>query len=594
MSRSIRVFLAFLVIGVAVYFNARNNPFHYDDGHSIKFNPHIRSLENLPAFFTDPHTFSSMRMGYMFRPLLLSSYAFNYALGGQGVQGYHWVNLLLHVGCAFLVYLLICRLSGEQGMGQISGLIFLLHPAHGEVINYLSSRSDLLVSFFYLLGFVLVAGEKAGSRRWSCVAYIGGLLSKSVAITFPAVVALYSVGKNGWKAVVKSWRFYAGLAIISLGYLGIIWINGFVSSSIEKAPRGLDVHAWTQVKVFVYYLLLFGMPARLNVEHQFRVADFPWDPVTLLAGLFLLSLGFWSIRGKNNWIKFGGAWFVITLLPASLVPLNILVSERRAYLASLGLILIMGWAWARFRRRNSRTAAIVGSMICLVYAGMVMERNQVWGSGISLWEDAVRKAPRMSRVRLNLGVAYKNAERKEDSLRELQTVLELEPDYPEAWVLWGNILEDEGEDERAEEAYRQALIQNPHPEGVYYNLGNIYHRDRQKSAEAIPYYQEALKVNPHFVRAYNNLGQAYEMVGRLEEALEYYEKGVADSLYWDESEDVELGGTWFNLGWAAERLGDSSRAVEAYAKAYPLLSKDSKYREFADRALEGIRRLREK
>jgi hypothetical protein len=63
-----------LALGL-VYHASFANGFHYDDFHSIVENPHIRSLAQIPAFFSDPSTFSSMPERAMYRPLLLVSYA---------------------------------------------------------------------------------------------------------------------------------------------------------------------------------------------------------------------------------------------------------------------------------------------------------------------------------------------------------------------------------------------------------------------------------------------------------------------------------------------------------------------------------------
>ena len=73
----VRVFAVFAVLAVVLFANALENPFHYDDKHSIVKNKHLRSLRNIPHFFVDPGTFSSERQGTMFRPLLLVSYALN-------------------------------------------------------------------------------------------------------------------------------------------------------------------------------------------------------------------------------------------------------------------------------------------------------------------------------------------------------------------------------------------------------------------------------------------------------------------------------------------------------------------------------------
>ena len=149
--------LVFSLLAAILYANALHNPFHYDDRHSIEHNKHLRSLRNIPQFFTDPGTFSSERRGTMFRPLLLSSYAVNYAMHENWVSGFRIANLGLHVLCSLALFALVSRWGRLPREAWAVGLLFLLHPLHGEPINYISSRSDLLVAFFYLLALYVAA-----------------------------------------------------------------------------------------------------------------------------------------------------------------------------------------------------------------------------------------------------------------------------------------------------------------------------------------------------------------------------------------------------------------------------------------------------
>ena len=51
--RSDRDAWALLLVAIwpmLVYANSLNNPFHYDDIHSIVENPHIRQLANIPLY----------------------------------------------------------------------------------------------------------------------------------------------------------------------------------------------------------------------------------------------------------------------------------------------------------------------------------------------------------------------------------------------------------------------------------------------------------------------------------------------------------------------------------------------------------------
>ena len=115
-----------------LYANALSGSFHYDDFHSIVDNPHLRSLANVPAFFADPDMFSGDPEKSMYRPLLLLTYAFNYAVGGYEPWGYLLVNLLLHVLVSVLVALLAERMLVSARAGWVAGMLFAVHPLATE------------------------------------------------------------------------------------------------------------------------------------------------------------------------------------------------------------------------------------------------------------------------------------------------------------------------------------------------------------------------------------------------------------------------------------------------------------------------------
>ena len=300
-------FLLASVLGTALYAGGRANPFQYDDRHSIQYNPPLRSLANIPSFFTDLHTFSSDSRGTMFRPLVLISYALNYALGGQAVQGYHWFNLFLHVLAAGLLYALLRR-AVDPTAAWVGALVFLLHPTHAELVNYLSSRSDLMVSCWYLGALLLVTQGRWGGTS---AAYAGGLLSKEVAITLPLLAGLH----RGWSQVKIHWRPFVVLGLIGTGYLALISLNRFLPGSMAKAPRGWGEQVLTQLKAYVYYVWLFCMPVRLSVEHQFFVSS-GLDAPVILSGLLLASLCGLALFQLRRVPAYGWAWFVLTLAPA--------------------------------------------------------------------------------------------------------------------------------------------------------------------------------------------------------------------------------------------------------------------------------------
>ena len=362
-----------------------------------------------------------------------------------------------------------------------------------------------------------------------------------------------------------------------------------MDSSIDKMPRSIDVQLLTQIKALVYYVWISTIPIKLNVEHQFFESTNLVDPAVILSILFVFSLFVVVPATKFRSMKFGLWWFLIAILPASVIPLNILVSERRLYLASLGLVLLLAWAWYLVFKAKPGPAIVLGVTICTLFSVLTFQRNQVWADGTTLWRDSVDKSPMMPRSRLNLAISYHKQEQLEVSLRELNMGLELDSSFAEGWVIKGNILSEMGREELSEEAYRVALRHNPKLPGVHHNIGNLY-MVANKPQQALKAFQIALEIDPHFVKARNNLGQALEALGNFEAAHAAYELAVGDSLYWPESQDPELGGAWLNLARLSERKGERHRAHVAFERAVFLLNQDPKYAAFVDKARDGFTR----
>ena len=88
--------MAAAVLVVAAYANSLDNSFHFDDAHVIQTNLYLRSLRNVPLFFTDAHTFSSLPQNATYRPLVTLSLALDYARGlGLAPRAFH-VTQIFH------------------------------------------------------------------------------------------------------------------------------------------------------------------------------------------------------------------------------------------------------------------------------------------------------------------------------------------------------------------------------------------------------------------------------------------------------------------------------------------------------------------
>src|ERR1041384_6967593 len=81
---------------VAAYSNSLHNAFSFDDIHVVQQNLFIRDLANIPRFFADARTFSSLPQNATYRPLVSTTLAIDYAIAhGLSPVAYHVTQLVL-------------------------------------------------------------------------------------------------------------------------------------------------------------------------------------------------------------------------------------------------------------------------------------------------------------------------------------------------------------------------------------------------------------------------------------------------------------------------------------------------------------------
>ncbi|MBT4500206.1 MAG: tetratricopeptide repeat protein [Gemmatimonadetes bacterium] len=548
--------LSILLLTWGIYLNSLGNGFHFDDTHSIVENRSIRAPGNIPRFFVDPRTFSPEPAMAMYRPVLLTSYALNYGLHRYHPWGYHLVNVVLHGLMALGVFWLLKGL----GIGRLAwwgGALFGLHPIHAQAVNYISSRSELLAGLGVLAGFYLagVAGRKKGLAlgAWGI-----GLLSKSVAIVLIPLLAMrerFQRRENRrWKGHLPFW----GMGAI---YLGIITVNRFLPRSLSQEVRPLSEQIFTQLKGLVYYLLLSAMPVRLSIEHEFAVSHSPLDGAVLGSVALLGSLIYLVFRRGRGaiWARWGVGWYLIGLSLTFLVPLNVLVSEHRLYLASIGiLIAVLGYL------ERGKTSSVLRWSACgllLVLAVLTWERNRVWEDEFSLWGDAVARAPGMFRAQSNWGLALYERRDLDGALVAFARALELNPAYGKTWNNLGLVYEEMGRFGEALEAYEKGLELRGDLAGTHVNLGRLnFQLGKVGKGEA--HLEQALEIAPLSIPARVNLGLVRQQQGRYGEAVEEYQKVLL--------EDPHNAEALNNLGLTYGEMGEDEMAHQALEKAVGL------------------------
>jgi hypothetical protein len=187
-------FIALAVIVAAAYWPSFSVPFYLDDYHNIVENPRLHDVTNWQAIweFAPQRFIGSLTL------------AFNYALHGPAVWGYHLGNALFHLIAGFALWALLAAIVRSPAVDKgaspwllwlplIGAAIFLLHPLQTQAVTYIVQRYASLVAMFYLASLAAYAwGRLHGSRTLLLAALVLATLAvftKQNAVTvFPALL----------------------------------------------------------------------------------------------------------------------------------------------------------------------------------------------------------------------------------------------------------------------------------------------------------------------------------------------------------------------------------------------------------------------
>jgi tetratricopeptide (TPR) repeat protein len=189
--RNLIVYIILTVVTLAVYGQVSQFDFiNYDDDVYITENSHIKS-----GMTTDSlrWAFSTKYFG-LWNPLVWISFMLDYQLFGLNAAGYHVINLILHILSTLMLFWLFHRMTQALWPSAFVAALFALHPLHVESVAWIAERKDVLSAFFWMLTLCLYVyyTEKPVLKRYLPVAltFVLALLSKPMVVTLPVMMIL--------------------------------------------------------------------------------------------------------------------------------------------------------------------------------------------------------------------------------------------------------------------------------------------------------------------------------------------------------------------------------------------------------------------
>jgi tetratricopeptide (TPR) repeat protein len=594
-----------LVALLAAYANHFHNSFHFDDAHTIENNASIRDLRNIPLFFRDATTFSSLPSNQSYRPLVSILLAIDYRLGGLQSFWFHVSIFALFVALTLLLAFVVHRLLDHTAssawnlwIALCAAALYGLHPANADTVNYIIASSEVISTLGVIASFAVYFAFPRLQKSFVYVLPAAmAILAKPPAAIFAVLFAIYRLLFPG-ETITGRATGRRGIA-----YFAEIVPSFLICGAMLLFVQHMTPHSWiagaanahnyliTQPYVALLYLKTFFWPSDLSADYDlnpFTTTDDPrfWAGFAFSVLFIAVAIATAAFK-KTRVIGFGLLWLLIALLSTSLLPLAEVMNDHRTFFPYVGLVIAMAGAVSLLINCGipsslpAKIAALCALVLFLCANGYAtFQRNKVWKDEESLWHDVVIKSPLNGRGLMNYGNTLMAKGDYEGALDYFHRAQVFTPFYPLLFINLAIAEDATKQTAAAEQHFKNALRLAPaSPDSYTYYARYLLSHSRAQEARA--FLRSALELSPSDLTARDLLAQAdAQAVNQpatqtpeyyLDLSLQFYrdERYIESIFACRRALDLRpsYAEAWNNIGAAYNKLGRYEEAAAACGQA---------------------------
>ncbi len=477
-------------------------------------------------------------------PLTHTSFWLEFRLWGDRPLGYHVVNLLLHAASSVVLWRVLVGL-GFRG-AWLAAAFFAVHPVHAESVVWISERKNTLSGLLALSATWAwlrwwrsepdLPASRPGRSWWvSWLLFVAAILSKTITVTVPAAWLVVAWWKGDGRLRRREWLGVLPMVLVAIpAAVMTAWIEhqhigaGRLDLGLSPVDRLLVAGraTWFYASKLAWPVDLCFIYPRWDID-----SSESWQWVFPVAVLLVLAAVVWFRRRLGRGPAAAALLFVGTLTPAlgfvDAYPMQFsFVADHFQYLASIPLL--SGFAYLVV----TRWYATHGGVVVLILLCLSVFHSRVFVNTSVLWSDVVKKNPGSALALTSLGNELGEAGSHRLAEQRHRQAIEVDPQFPDAWVNLAVELQGQG---RGDEAFEAA--------------------------------GRAVELAPWLPRARVNLALGLKQRGRYDEATEHLEAAVAM--------DHRFAIAWWHLLALRWDRGDSEgmqKALSGLRKADPRMA----------------------
>jgi tetratricopeptide (TPR) repeat protein len=523
--------MGILAITLIAYLPSFGNGFtNWDDHLQITNNDAIKelSLGSVKTFFTTYYV-------GMYQPVVTLSYAIEHYFFGLNPTAFHSVSVILHLLNISLVFGLIYWLTKRLEISVIVSSFFALNPMQVESVAWISARSTLLYSLFYLgslISYLYYVKNRQNYKYFyiSLMLFFLSLLSKSAAVSLPALLILmdfYYQRKLTKKLVLEKVPYFVLSFIFGIV---TIWSRRSVANPSEISEIfPLFDRLLLALHSLLFYLVKLITPFKLSAFYPYPEKtgnSLPLEYYMAPFVILLIILGIYKAGKYRKDIVFGVLFFLIPIsLVLQVVPVSSqIVADRYTYIPIIGFAFLLGLGYKTVLEnkpelKNMMTVILLGYL--LLFVVLSYNRTRVWKNSLTLWSDVISKYPKEFTAWHNRANARAELGDLTGAIADYNMAIKIRPGRAEAYSNRGNARKDLRDFEGAIKDFNRAIELNPDYADAYSNRG-IAKGNLSDFRDAIEDFNKAIELKPDYYEAYFNRGITKGALGDPQGEIEDY------------------------------------------------------------------------
>jgi len=571
--RDYKILLAALAVVVFTFLcftSAINNDFvNWDDDKNFYENQNITSLNDTNFWGNTKKIFTDDVIGG-YNPLTIWTFAIEHQVFGlDKPQYWHLNNVILHLLCTFLVFLIGRKMGLDLWACVLFAGLFGVHPLRVESVAWVTERKDVLYGLFYLVSIYYYLKYIRDQKKTIYLVIIGlsfilSLFSKVQAVILPISLILidyYFDGKLDFKKILYKTPLFIGSLL--MGILNIKFLGEQGSFDTNATYSGID-RLFIGSYQYTVYLIKSLVPYRMSPLYPYPATMPAIYYVSIISFIASAGIMIWAYFKEKRAIFFGLGFFLanVFLLLQILGAGQGFLADRFTYISYIGLFFIFAFYFQKLMASKPKMKNVLlglAAVVLLVYGFLTFNQNKIWKNSGTLWTHVLKYSKSSTLPYGNRANYYRDNGQKVLALKDYNDRIRLKEDDAGVFNSRARLYFNSNNRDTlllALADYNKAIELKHKKIDQFKSTGNIAAANKE-SIDIAEYYvnrgatfaklsdfdqaivnlNQGVKYNPNFVNAYHNRSVIYNMRKQFPEALADVNKflefrpGNSDMLY---------------------------------------------------------------